>query len=74
MFLTMKSNVKACMINPFNLNHLINMWCLMKTSCILVYNFPMYVKLVEFTMVQVINSVEDKTCFFYVGFSEIQAL
>jgi hypothetical protein len=74
MFLTMKSNVKACITTPFNLNHLINMWCLMKTSCILVYSFPMHVKLVDFTVVQIINSVEDKTWFFYVGLYEIQAL
>jgi hypothetical protein len=74
MFLTMKSNVKACVTTPFNLNHLINMWCLMKTSYILVYSFPIYVKLVEFNVVQVINSVEEKTCFFNVGLHEIQAL
>jgi hypothetical protein len=46
----------------------------MKPSYILVYSFPMYVKLVEFIVVQVINSVENKTCFFYVGLYEIQAL
>jgi hypothetical protein len=38
----------------------------MKTSCVLIY--PMYVKLVEFTMVQVTNSVEDKTCFSMLAF------
>jgi hypothetical protein len=47
MLLTMKSNVKACMTTPFNLNHLINMWCLVKTSWVLVYGFPIYVKLFE---------------------------
>jgi len=34
----------------------------------------MHVKLVDFNVVQIINSVEDKTWFFYVGLYEIQAL
>jgi hypothetical protein len=34
----------------------------------------MYVKLVEFIVVRVIDNEENKTCFFYVGLYEIQAL
>jgi hypothetical protein len=48
------------------------MWCLVTTSCILVTNFPKYVKLAKLVMVQVVGGVEDERCFFTLTFMKFK--
>ncbi len=61
--LTMKSNATVCVAFPFDLNPLTKMWCLVTTFQILSFNFPDYVKLAKFAMVQIVKNVEDEKCF-----------
>jgi len=61
--LIIKSNSIDCPPPPFDTNPLTRMWHLVTTSCLLVTNFPKYVKVAELAMVQVVGSVEDKKCF-----------
>jgi hypothetical protein len=64
----MKSNATNCLDPPFDMNPLTRMWCLVRTSCILVTDFPKYVKLAKLVMVQVVGSVEDERCFSTLAF------
>jgi hypothetical protein len=59
---TMRLNVAACMVPPFDTNSLTRMWHLVTTFRILFSSFLEYVKLVELAMVQIIGNVEDERC------------
>jgi hypothetical protein len=59
---TMKSNVIAYMVPPFDTNPLTMMWHLVITSPILVSNFLKYIKLAELAVVHIIGSVENERC------------
>jgi hypothetical protein len=59
---TMRSNVVACVVPPFDTNPLTRMWSLVTTSQILVSNFLEYIKLAKLAMVQIIGNVEDEIC------------
>jgi hypothetical protein len=47
------------MQKPFDVNPLTKLWRTFSSSQILVKKIPKYIKLVEFTIVQVIGLVED---------------
>jgi len=68
--LTMKSNLVACMVPPFDINPLTKMWHLMVASQVLICKFPMYVKLVKLVMVQIVNNLENQKYFFRLGLTK----
>jgi hypothetical protein len=59
----MKSNSKATMEPPFDLNPLTRSWRLFDAFQVFTHSFPKYLKLAKMTIVHVLRSVEDEKCF-----------
>jgi hypothetical protein len=71
----MKSNSKATMEPPFDLNPLTQIWKTFDASHVFMHFFIKYFKLVEMAIVHVLGNVEDERCFSSLAFfkSKVQA-
>jgi hypothetical protein len=64
----MKSNSKATMESPFELNALIHIWRTIDAFRVLTHSFPKYLKLAKMAIVHVLSNVEDEHCFSFLAF------
>ena len=56
----MKSNLRATMLPPFDINTLTKVWSVLDNNNTLTQNFSEYIKLVEMAVVHILGSVEDE--------------
>jgi hypothetical protein len=66
--LCMKSNFKATMEPPFDLNSLTQIWRTLDAFWVLTHFFPKHPKLVEMTIVHILGIVENEKCFSSLAF------
>jgi len=64
----MKSNSRAVMLPPHDVNPLTKIWRVLDSNNSLMQNFGEFLKHAEMEMVHVLGSVEDEQLFFSIGF------
>ena len=64
----MKSNSRAAMLPPYDVNPLTKIWRVLHSNNSLTQNFSEFLKLAEIALVHVLGSVEDERLFSSVGF------
>jgi len=64
----MKSNSRADMLPPYDVNSLTKVWHVLDSNNSLTQNFSEFIKLAEMAIVHVLGSVEDERLFSIVGF------
>jgi hypothetical protein len=64
----MKSNSRAAMLPPYDVNPLTKVWRVLDSNNSLTQNFGEFLKLAEMVVVHVLGSVEDERLFSSVGF------
>jgi hypothetical protein len=64
----MKSNARAAMLPPYDVNPLTKVWRVLDSNNSLTQNFGEFLKLAEMAVVHVLGSVEDERLFSSVGF------
>lgn len=64
----MKSNSRAAMLPPYDINPLTKVWRVLQSNHNLTQNFGEFLKLAEIALVHVLGSVEDERLFSSVGF------
>lgn len=64
----MKSNARAAMLPPYDVNPLTKVWRVLDNNNSLTQNFGEFLKLAKMAVVHVLGSVEDERLFSSVGF------
>lgn len=61
--LTMKNNLASTMVPPYIVNLVTQLWISLASTQVIAHNLPRYLKLLNISMVGVIDFIKEKRCF-----------